>query len=35
MPLNQIDEHVKNICLNFEIQCKNNCGQSIQRGKMV
>ena len=26
LPLNEVDEHIKNGCPNFEMQCKNNCG---------
>ena len=29
-----MDDHIRGICKNTELPCKNNCGMTIKRGNM-
>lgn len=34
MPLNLMDDHIREACANTELLCRNRCGETILRGKM-
>lgn len=34
LPLNDMEDHIKQDCPKFQITCKNKCGGIIERGEM-